>query len=124
MGVQKVRGDVYLMAIDQLCERSGSEPARTGQIAERLGVAAGIASTMLKQLAKDSLIVHQPYEGAKLTELGRNRLSRVLRRLRLIEMWLSTSLNLEREYLTEEALRLESAASERLIEALAAALGP
>lgn len=123
MGAQKVRGDDYLIAIDQLGDQSGTELARTGRIAKRLGIADGIVSTTLKQLAKDGLIILQPYEGAKLTESGRNRLSKVLWRLRLIEMWLSTSLNLEKEFLTEEAIHIEAAASARLMEAIDAALG-
>lgn len=123
MGVQKVRRDVYLIAIDQLCNQSGAELASTGQIAKGLGIAAGIVSTTLKQLVKDSLIILQPYEGAKLTEAGRNRLRKVHWRLRLIEMWLSTSLNLEKDFLTEEAMRIESVASARLMEALDSALG-
>ena len=123
MGAQKVRGDDYLIAIDQLGDQSGTELARTGRIAKRLGIADGIVSTTLKQLAKDGLIILQPYEGAKLTESGRNRLSKVLWRLRLIEMWLSTSLNLEKEFLAEEAMRIEPAASARLMEAIDAALG-
>lgn len=123
MGAQKVRGDDYLIAIDQLGDQSGTELARTGRIAKRLGIADGIVSTTLKQLAKDGLIILQPYEGAKLTESGRNRLSKVLWRLRLIEMWLSTSLNLVKEFLTEDAMCIEPAASARLMEAIDAALG-
>lgn len=42
---------------------------------------------------------------------------------RLIEMWLSTSLNLVKEFLTEDAMRIEPAASARLMEAIDAALG-
>lgn len=123
MGVQKIRGDLYLIAIDQLLRGSGSEPARTGRIAKKLGIADGIASTKLKQLAKDGLIVYQPYEGATLTESGCNRLSEVLRRVRLIEIWLSTSLNLEREVLSEDALRMEAVASDRLVTAIESAVG-
>lgn len=123
MGVQKIRGDLFLIAIDQLRGGSGSEPARTGRIAKRLGIADGIASTKLKQLAKDGLIVYQPYVGTTLTESGCNRLSEVLRRLRLIEIWLSTSLNLEREFLSEDALRMEAVASDRLVKAIESAVG-
>lgn len=122
MSKPKVYDDLYLMAIEQLCSRSGIELARTGHIGKRLGISDAVVSTKLKQLCHDGLIVHHSHEGAKLTEQGRDRLGRVLRRIQLIEMWLSTSLNLERVTLAEDALRLEWAVSEKLINAIDSAL--
>lgn len=123
MGKPKVYDDLYLMAIEQLCCRTGRELARTGQIGKRLGISDAVVSTKLKQLYHDGLIVYHSHAGAKLTEQGRDRLERALRRLQLIEMWLSTSLNLERVTLAEDALRLEWAVSEKLINAIDSALG-
>lgn len=118
MGTQKVRIDDYLLAIDRICGQSESVLARTGQIAKLLGLADGTASSTLKDLAETGLIELKPYEGSKLTELGRVRLRVTYERLRLIKTWLSTLLQLEDASLTDEAIRLESSASDALINAL------
>lgn len=116
--MQKVRVEDYLIAIDHLCEGADSTLAKSGQIAKALGIANGTVSTTLLKLAADGLIIHQPYEGARLSELGHNRAQYVIRRLRIIELLLRNLLGWERELVTIEARLLEPVISVRLIDAL------
>lgn len=122
MGMQKVRVEDYLAVIDRLCQGADSALAKSGQISKALGIANGTASTTLLRLAAAGLIVRQPYDGAKLTDLGRARSQHVVRRLRIIELWLGNLLGWDEEFVTREARQLEPVMSERLIEALDAVL--
>lgn len=119
----KGRVEDYLIAIDRLCEQTGCELARSGQIAKVLGVTHGMVSTKLVRLADGGLIIYQPYEGAKLTELGRTRSRRVIRRLRIIELFLVTFAGWERESVVDEGRRLETVISDKVVDALNSFLG-
>src|SRR5450759_2847469 len=111
----------YLKAIYDL-ERVG-EPATTNDIALRLGVAPASVSGMVRRLADQGLITHEPYRGVRLTGDGRQAALRTLRRHRILECYLSEVLGYPWDRVHEEAEQLEHAASEELIERMAAALG-
>lgn len=111
----------YLKAIYDL-ERVG-EPATTNDIALRLGVAPASVSGMVRRLADQGLITHEPYRGVRLTGDGRQAALRTLRRHRILECYLTEVLGYPWDRVHEEAEQLEHAASEELIERMAAALG-
>ena len=111
----------YLKAIYEL-ERVG-EPASTNDIALRLGVAPASVSGMMRRLAEQKLITHEPYHGVRLTTDGRQAALRTLRRHRILECYLTEVLGYPWDRVHEEAEQLEHAASEELIERMAAALG-
>ncbi len=111
----------YLKAIYHLSE--GGEPASTNAVAETLALAAPSVSGMLKRLAEQGLVVHEPYRGATLTRSGRREALRVLRRHRLIETYLVARLGYTWDTVHAEAERLEHAVSDDLVERLAEALG-
>lgn len=111
----------YLKAIYLLGEESGV--ATTTALAESLAVAAPSVSGMLRRLAELRLVSYKPYQGATLTSVGRRAALRVVRRHRLIETWLVAQLGYTWDTVHEEAERLEHAASDELVERLAAALG-
>ncbi|MEP6992366.1 MAG: metal-dependent transcriptional regulator [bacterium] len=111
----------YLKAIYDL-ERIG-EPASTNDIAFRLGVAPASVSGMVRRLADQGLITHEPYRGVRLTADGRRAALRTLRRHRILECYLTEVLAYPWDRVHEEAERLEHAASEELIERMAGALG-
>lgn len=121
--MRKVRVEDYLIAIDRLCDEATSTLAKSGQIAKSLGIANGTVSSTLLKLAAEGLIVHQPYDGVKLTDLGRARFHNVVRRLRLIELLLDTLLKWESEPIVEEARRIEVVVTDRLIDSVDAYLG-
>ncbi len=111
----------YLKAIYDL-ERVG-EPATTNDIALQLRVSAASVSGMVRRLADQGLITHEPYRGVRLTLDGRHAALRTLRRHRILECYLTAVLGLPWDRVHEEAERLEHAASEELIERMADALG-
>ncbi len=111
----------YLKAIYEL-ERVG-DPASTNDIAVRLAISPASVSGMVRRLADQGLITHEPYRGVRLTGSGRHAALRTLRRHRILECYLTAVLGYPWDGVHEEAERLEHAASEELIERMAAALG-
>ncbi|MBJ7348530.1 MAG: metal-dependent transcriptional regulator, partial [Thermoleophilaceae bacterium] len=112
----------YVKAIYSLSASSG-EPASTNDLAARLDVSTGSVSAMLKRLGEDGLAQHEPYRGVELTPEGRNVALRVLRRHRLIELFLEQALDMPWEALHAEAEVLEHAASDSLVDLIADKLG-
>lgn len=111
----------YLKAIYEL-ERSG-EPAETNAIARILGIAPASVSGMVRRLAEQGLIAHERYRGASLTASGRRAALRTIRRHRVIEAYLTQALGYSWDRVHDEAERLEHAASDELIDRMAAAIG-
>jgi DtxR family Mn-dependent transcriptional regulator len=111
----------YLKAI-YLLARGGSAVG-TSAIAERLGVAPGSVTGMLKRLGKQGLVEHERYQGARVTERGRREAVRMIRRHRILELFLVEVLGYTWDEVHEEAERLEHAVSDELVDRMAAALG-
>ena len=111
----------YLKAIYGLSE--AGDAASTSAIAEALDVQPASVTGMVKRLADSELVEHVPYKGVRLTEQGVRDALRVLRRHRILETYLCERLAYTWDDVHEEAERLEHAASEELIEKMAAALG-
>src|SRR5688500_10930786 len=111
----------YLKTIYSLC--ISNQPAATSAIAERLGVAAGSVTGMLKRLAEQGLVEHVPYYGARLTPDAEQQAVRLIRRHRVLELFLVQVLGYTWDRVHEEADRLEHAATDELIDRMATALG-
>jgi DtxR family Mn-dependent transcriptional regulator len=105
----------YLKEIFALGERDG-RPVTTSRLSERLGLSSSSVSGMLRRLAGQDLIDHRPYGEIRLTNSGRTAALAVVRRHRLIEMFLVAHLGYAWDEVHEEAERLEHAVSEQLIE--------
>jgi DtxR family Mn-dependent transcriptional regulator len=111
----------YLKAIYDL-ERSGNA-AGTNEIAAQLAIAPASVSGMVRRLADQGLIEHERYHGVRLTEAGRRAALRTIRRHRIIEAYLAQALGYAWDRVHDEAERLEHAASDELIDRMAAAIG-
>jgi DtxR family Mn-dependent transcriptional regulator len=111
----------YLKAIWML--QQSEAPVSTSRIAECLGVSAAAVTAMVKRLAEQSLLRHEPYYGVRLTPAGELAGLRVIRRHRILELFLAEVLGYEWDRVHDEAERLEHAASDHLIERLARLLG-
>lgn len=111
----------YLKAIYAL-ERTGDAVA-TSDLAQRLGLTSPSVSAMVQRLAEQGLLTHEPYRGVRLTAEGRRAALRMLRRHRILECFLTAMLGYSWDHVHEEADRLEHAASDDLIDRMAAALG-
>lgn len=112
----------YLAAIYRL-EQEGVHIG-TNRMSEELGgIKAPSVTAMVKRLAESGLLVHEPYQGVSLTPAGRSIGLSVIRRHRLLELFLVKELDYPWEEVHEEAHRLEHLATERFIERIAAKLG-
>lgn len=88
----------------------------TGRIAEALEVAPGTVTTMVKALADSGLVRYEPYSGVRLTAAGTQLATHVLRRHRLLELFLVKVLGMDWSEVHEEAERLEHAVSDRVLD--------
>jgi DtxR family Mn-dependent transcriptional regulator len=95
----------------------------TGELAQALRVSPGTVTGMLKTLSEANLATYTPYEGARLTEAGQRLALKVIRRHRLLELFLARTLEMSWDEVHEEAEHMEHAASERLIDRIEAFLG-
>lgn len=111
----------YLKAIYRL--QQGDEEVTTARLADELRVAAASVSGMVKKLASRDLLVHSPYRGVRLTDSGEGVALEVIRRHRLLEMYLHTKLGFAWDEVHAEAEVLEHAMSDTLIERIDVALG-
>ncbi|HEY6222222.1 MAG TPA: metal-dependent transcriptional regulator [Gemmatimonadales bacterium] len=111
----------YLKAIFRLSNQGGF--ATTSDIAALLALAAPSVSGMVKRLSEMGLIEHVPYRGVQLTAQGRRAALRMIRRHRVLELYLTRTLGYDWDNVHNEAERLEHAVSDELIERMAAALG-
>ena len=114
----------YVKAIALIAARSEPGTAvSTGELAQALSVSPGTVTGMLKTLSEASLATYTPYEGACLTEAGRRLALKVIRRHRLLELFLARTLEMSWDEVHEEAEHMEHAASERLVDRIDAYLG-
>jgi DtxR family Mn-dependent transcriptional regulator len=111
----------YLKAIYSIGK--GSEPAATNEIAQRLAIAPASVTGMVRRLADQGLLAYERYRGVKLTESGRRAALRTVRRHRVIEAYLTQALGYPWNRVHAEAERLEHAASDELVDRMAATIG-
>jgi DtxR family Mn-dependent transcriptional regulator len=111
----------YLKAIHSL--GGAGEVVTPVAIAERLKVRAPSVTGMLKRLAEAGWISYESGRGARLTGRGIAEARRVIRRHRLVELFLTRVLGLDWSEVDVEAEALEHAISPRLEQAIAAHLG-
>lgn len=112
----------YLKEIYSLGERD-QEPVTTSRLSERLGLSASSVSGMLRRLAAQGLVDHRPYSDVTLTAPGRAGALQIVRRHRLIEMFLVAKLGYSWDEVDEEAESMEHVVSELMVERMDVALG-
>ena len=113
----------YLKCIYLEQDRSPGRHVSTGQVAAALKVAPGTATAMVKALADSGLLTYEPYAGVKLTPAGAQLATHVLRRHRLVELFLVRFMGMNWSEVHGEAEVLEHAISERLLERMDEMLG-
>lgn len=111
----------YLKAIHSL---GGSEKIVSPMdLSTKLAVRSASVTGMLRRLARDGWVNYQVSRGASLTQRGIAEARRVIRRHRLMELFLTKVLGLDWSEVDEEAELLEHAISPRLEQAIARHLG-
>jgi DtxR family Mn-dependent transcriptional regulator len=115
----------YLKAIyqGQSTLARGGRLVPMGSVASALGVTPGTATTMVKALAESGLAEYEPYSGVRLTTAGEKLAGLVLRRHRLVELFLVQVMGMSWAEVHDEAEQLEHVVSERLIERIDKMLG-
>src|SRR5215217_9491415 len=100
----------YLKALLQA--QTGIGPAELvpmGQLASALGVVPGTATAMVKTLSESGLVRYEPYAGVALTAAGERLAALVVRRHRLLELFLVQVLGFGWDEVHDEAEHLEHA---------------
>ena len=97
----------YLEAIAELGGRGG--PARSRDIAARVGVHKSTVTAALRSLAAKGLAEYSPYTAVALTAAGRQVAEQVCARHRLLRRFLSDVLGMTAPAADEAACRLEHA---------------
>lgn len=105
----------YLKTIYVL-SRTVNGSIKSSDIASKLELTRGAVSSMVQKLAKKGYLLYSPYQGVELTPLGREYGHRMLRRHRLIELYLQEQLSVPLNAVHEEAESLEHAVSDFLVD--------
>lgn len=111
----------YLKAVWSL--QQSESPVSTSRIAERLELTSAAVTAMIKRLSEQKLLRYEPYHGVRLSPAGELAALRIIRRHRVLELFLLEKLGYDWDRVHDEAERLEHAASDELIERLAHLLG-
>ena len=113
----------YLKHLFAEQQASGTELLPMGRLASSVNVAPGTATSMVKTLADSGLVRYEPRGGVRLTAAGEREALNVVRRHRLIELFLVQVLGLDWSEVHEEAEELEHAISEKVLERIDGVLG-
>lgn len=113
--------EMYLRTILEL-EEEGIVPLRA-RISERLGHSGPTVSQTVGRMERDGLVIVTDDRHLELTEEGRAKSVRVMRKHRLAERLLADVIGLEWEYVHEEACRWEHVMSEQVERKLLGILG-
>jgi DtxR family transcriptional regulator, Mn-dependent transcriptional regulator len=113
----------YIKAIYTLQRESAAGDAGVGKLATVLGVTNGTVTAMTHKLKDAGLVKAEKYGGLRLTAKGTRLALDVIRRHRLIEVFLVDVLKFDWSEVHDEAERLEHAMSPKLIEKLDCFLG-
>jgi DtxR family transcriptional regulator, Mn-dependent transcriptional regulator len=113
--------DLYLHAIMLLTDHG--QQADTGDVAARVGVSPAAASRMIKNLARKKLVRLEPYQGAELTPAGLHQALRVVRRHRLLEVFLNKVMGFDLRESHQRALLMQPTVDDVFEEKLDVMLG-
>lgn len=108
----------YLLAIAR-----NEGPVKTSELARRLDVSDPSVTLMISKLASKGLVKRRSHKPIDLTEEGRSTAALLVRRHRLLELFLTTTLSYGWEEVHLEAHRIEHAVSDKFIERLDSFLG-
>jgi DtxR family Mn-dependent transcriptional regulator len=113
----------YLKQLYHEQHAGGGKLVQMGQLAAAMGVTPGTATAMVKSLTRSGWAVYAPRRGVHLTRRGERLALAVVRRHRLLELFLSKVLGLDWSEVHEEAELLEHAVSEKVLEKIDILLG-
>jgi DtxR family Mn-dependent transcriptional regulator len=112
----------YLAEIYRLVDYATAEPndasvyVSTSALADLLDVSAPAVNRMIAKLREMGLLLHEPYQGIRLTPEGEREALKQLRRQRIVEAFLVNTMGLGWHEVHAEAARMSANLSERLID--------
>jgi DtxR family transcriptional regulator, Mn-dependent transcriptional regulator len=104
-------------------QATSDKPVAMGRLASIMNVVPGTATTMVKALSDSGLVKYSPRTGVKLTAAGNQLALHVLRRHRLVELFLVQVVGLDWSEVHEEAEEMEHVISEKVLAKIDALLG-
>lgn len=113
----------YIKAIYLLQQDSPGGEATVARLAATLGVTKGSVTSMVRKLREARFADAERYGGIRLTAKGRRMAMDMIRRHRLIEVFLVETLGFDWSEVHDEAERLEHALSGRVLDRLDDFLG-
>src|SRR5213080_4416056 len=113
----------YLKRLYLEQQHSPADLVSMGKLASAMGVVPGTATTMVKALADSGLVEYEPRGGVRLTRGGEQLALHVLRRHRLVELFLVKVVGLDWSEVHAEAEELEHAISDKVLEKIDTLLG-
>ena len=105
----------YLKTLYAEQQRAGGGLVAMGAVAIAMDVTPGTATSMVKALAESGLVDYEPRGGVRLSAKGEKLALHVLRRHRLVELFLVEVLGLDWSEVDEEAEELEHAISDKVL---------
>ena len=111
----------YLKQIYHL--QSSGERANTGSLASLLGISPASVSEMVGKLSDEGWIINKPYHGFQLTKKGERTAVNLVRKHRMVEVFLQQHLKYEWDEVHNEAEKLEHAISDTFVNKLEEYLG-
>lgn len=109
----------YLVVL-YAAERRGTDPVPPGDVADAVGRSPSATTEMLQRLEKRGLVTHEPYQGATLTEEGRERAEELHGTYVTLSEFFREVLGLDDH--EEEAMRLAGTVSPTVADRLSATL--
>ncbi|MCD4672517.1 MAG: metal-dependent transcriptional regulator [Anaerolineaceae bacterium] len=113
--------EMYLKEVYRLTQRESY--ASTSKLAAALGVSPASVSEKIKSLANQGYLIHEWREGVVLTPEGKKVALNILRKHRLVSMFLVEKVGYQIDEICEEACSLEHAVSDRLVNRFEEILG-
>lgn len=111
----------YLKTIYKL--QKGQGRVATSAIAEKLALSNATVTAMIKKLAREKFLKHISYRGVVLNEEGEKIALKVIRRHRLLELFLKEVLGLDWDKVHVEAEKLEHFISDEILDRMDHVLG-
>ena len=105
----------YLKAVYQEQQHADGGQVAMGALAAAMDVAPGTATSMVKTLSEAGLVDYEPRGGVRLSGKGQKLALHVLRRHRLVELFLVEVLGLDWSEVDPEAEELEHAISDKVL---------
>lgn len=106
----------YIKQIYLQQQENASDLLPMGKLAAVMKVVPGTATAMVKTLSDSGLVEYEPRSGIRLTHGGEQLALHVLRRHRILELFLVEVLGLDWSEVHEEAETLEHAVSDKVLE--------